>query len=234
MKPLLGIIGGMGPRATVAFEQRLLDAINGNDQAIPAMITINDGSIPDRSAYLCGDGDDPVPLIQHAIDTLEKCGATLLCMPCNTACAEPIFSRLQTTSAPLINLPQVVVQATSKQNIQSMYLLATSGTVMSRTYQAACAVSGMQCTAPGMQLQPVVDTLIATIKRGQLSHARVIAERLCAILRATEHHTLLLGCTELPLVNEVFTRNGFTTIDTINVLAQTCVTELRRTTYNAT
>ena len=104
--PIIGILGGMGPRATVEFERRLVNLFAGNDQAIPPIVSINDGSIPDRTQFLLGEGADPHEKLAAAAKRLLACGATIICMPCNTAHAEPILGRLQARlDLPLVHMP---------------------------------------------------------------------------------------------------------------------------------
>src|SRR6266542_21450 len=107
--PTIGILGGMGPRATVQFEQLLLDRLPGTDQQLPTIISVNDGAIPDRSAYLLGKGLDPVFRLQHNLEMLEQMDARIVAIPCNTACAPRIFNRLRTAvNTKLVNLPAEV------------------------------------------------------------------------------------------------------------------------------
>ena len=223
MKTTIGILGGMGPRATVRFEQLLLERLAGTDQDIPAIITINDGSIPDRSKYLLGTGTDPLPQLQRHAATLERMGTQVIALPCNSACAPKILQRLQAaTATPIIDLPEVVV-ATVAQECTRVCLLATEGLVASGRYQQLCAVSGVDCEAPSPRDQRLVGTVIRAVKANDLATARLAAAQLKAKLQTTDCQAVILGCTELPGVSRFLVPPGLMAINTLEVLAEEVV-----------
>lgn len=83
----VGILGGMGPQATVLLMQRLLDAVAAQDDAdhIPLIVDQNP-QVPSRILRLIeGTGDDPAPVLADMARRLVAAGAEALAMPCNTA-----------------------------------------------------------------------------------------------------------------------------------------------------
>lgn len=83
----IGIIGGMGPEATVLLMSRIIAATPAGDDAdhVP-MIVDNNTQIPSRIAHLIdGRGVDPAPALVETARRLQACGAEALAMPCNTA-----------------------------------------------------------------------------------------------------------------------------------------------------
>lgn len=86
MKPV-GVLGGMGPEATVLLMSRVLAAVRARDDAdhIPLLVDQNP-QVPSRiKALLEGGGDDPAPVLARMAARLEAAGAHALVMPCNTA-----------------------------------------------------------------------------------------------------------------------------------------------------
>src|SRR3989338_3077239 len=86
MKPTIGVLGGMGPRATLCFYQYLLDltpAIRDQDH-LNVCIVIRPG-IPDRTAAILGNGKDPTRDLLSGLKVLEKAGADMAVVTCNTA-----------------------------------------------------------------------------------------------------------------------------------------------------
>ncbi|HVX23890.1 MAG TPA: amino acid racemase [Candidatus Saccharimonadales bacterium] len=223
MSVIIGILGGMGPRATVQFEARLLDALEGSDQDLPTIMTINDGSIPDRSDFLLGQGADPVPHLQRNVDTLEAFGVNVICLPCNTACMPGIAGRLKFTRSVLIDLPQAVVANAASRGIQSVALLATKGTVASGRYQQLCQAAGMQCEVPSPQLRREVDAVIAAAKAGHWLQARQYTRRARRLLEALDCDAVILGCTELPALARELVPAKCLIVDSSLVLAEACV-----------
>ena len=86
MKKSIGIIGGMGPMATVDLYRKIVactDASCDNDH-VRVDIDSN-AAIPDRTAAILRGGPDPVPQMADSGRKLTACGADCLIMPCNTA-----------------------------------------------------------------------------------------------------------------------------------------------------
>lgn len=83
----VGVLGGMGPEATVLLMQRLIAAVPAQDDAdhIPLIVDQNP-QVPSRLRRLIdGTGDDPAPVLVAMAQRLQAAGAQALAMPCNTA-----------------------------------------------------------------------------------------------------------------------------------------------------
>ena len=223
MKPVIGILGGMGPRATVAFERLLIAQINGADQDIPTIITINDGGIPDRSQFISGYGPDPVPQLQRNLDMLEQMGATVICLPCNTAAAPIIRDRLRTFSSRLLDLPQLTGDELVTAGVSRIFILGTAGTIEAETYQKVCRERGIKYLLPDFRCQKLTDKLINAIKCQDMPAANFLAQKIMRRVRLSSCESVLLGCTELSLVKDQLVPPNCLAIDTIAILADACV-----------
>jgi len=83
----VGVLGGMGPEATIYFMQQVVGAVSARHDAdhIPLMVD-NNPQVPSRiKAIIEGTGDDPGPVLAHMAQRLVGAGAQALVMPCNTA-----------------------------------------------------------------------------------------------------------------------------------------------------
>ena len=222
MSIVIGIIGGMGPRATVAFEQVLIDRFPGTDQNIPTIVTINNGSIPDRSSFVLGYGPSPICALQESVSALESLNVDVLCMPCNSAHIPRILDEI-TIKSPLLHMPKLTIKFAQEYNVRHALLLATSGTVKSRMYQKLAQAEGFICHEPDAITQKLVTGIIAAIKVGNL----VKASRLTAMVRCRIAHegfdAIILGCTELTLVADSLSVDGTEIINTLDVLASAVV-----------
>lgn len=226
MSCVIGILGGMGPRATIEFEQRLIERLEGNDQALPVIVTINDGTIPDRSSYLTGNGTDPFPqLLQRALQ-LQSVGAEIIAMPCNSASATQILSRLQAfISIPILNLPKLTAMKIADTDAQQLLLLATEGMVRSHTYQDILTGYGVEVKVPSRSQQIDVDRLIARIKSKAFIDDDTRKLRECLVQAGCDG--VILGCTELPLVKKGLLPSGIISFDTLDILAESIVAYTR-------
>ena len=83
----IGILGGMGPAATVLMMQRIIAAVPAEDDRghIPLLVDSNT-QVPSRIAALIeGTGADPTPELIRMARRLEAAGAEGLAIACNTA-----------------------------------------------------------------------------------------------------------------------------------------------------
>lgn len=83
----VGVLGGMGPEATIYFMQQVVGAVQARDDAdhIPLLVDCNT-QVPSRIARIIeGRGDDPGPVLAGMAKRLADAGAEALVMPCNTA-----------------------------------------------------------------------------------------------------------------------------------------------------
>jgi aspartate racemase len=83
----VGILGGMGPEATVLLMQKIIAATPAQDDAdhIPLIVDQNP-QVPSRIRHLIeGTGEDPAPVLAAMAQRLETARAEALAMPCNTA-----------------------------------------------------------------------------------------------------------------------------------------------------
>ncbi|MBT2339088.1 MULTISPECIES: amino acid racemase [Pseudomonas] len=230
----LGIVGGVGPAATVDFMAKVVaNTPAGKDQDHIKMVVEQNPQIPDRTASLLRDEADPTLALYATCKRLESAGANAIAIPCNTAHAfvERIQAHLQ---VPIVNMLSETVGWIEHRygSGRAIGLLATSGTVQSQVYHQAARRAGLQIVTPGVDYQALVMEAIygpRGIKAG-------FTQGLCReqLLLAAEHlcelgaGVLVLGCTELPLVLEhceAFEVNGHRValVDPTRILALKCV-----------
>ena len=85
--PVVGVIGGMGPEATVDLMQRVICATPAKDDADHIHLLVdNNPKVPSRIASLVEEHvESPVPVLVQMAQHLERAGADLLTVSCNTA-----------------------------------------------------------------------------------------------------------------------------------------------------
>lgn len=209
--PAIGILGGMGPEATVDLFAKIVRATPARvDQDHVRVIIDNNPKIPDRTAYLRGCGPDPVPAMVAGIRGLVSLGATLILIPCNTA--HVYFDRLQAESpVPILHIMREVARALAPGGDPAaglaaggpVGLLATELTVASGLYHRALAEVGLQVLVPEPAYQAQVTRAIFGpdgIKAGVYGPARQRLLEAGAHLVERGARVLIAGCTELPLV----------------------------------
>ena len=169
-RPIIGILGGMGPLATCDLFRKIIDVEEASsDQDHVRVLIDNNTTIPDRTAAILGQGPDPVPQMKASARMLEEMGAGLLIMPCNTA-HHYYPSLVSSVSIPFLNMPEETALAAKKQGIKKACLLATDGTIEAGVYESAFSALGIDLILPDDAGQKAVMSLIYDgIKAGNRS-----------------------------------------------------------------
>lgn len=225
---VLGILGGLGPMATVYFYEMLTRHTQAVcDQDHIDVIINSRATTPDRTAYILGEStDNPFDVMAQDAQRLVTFGADMLAIPCNTA--HYFYDRLnESVQIPILNMvEQTVLRA--KSECDKVGILATTGTVQTRTYQRICEQHGLACAVPDTQKQQaVMDIIYGDIKQGKPADMQAFAEVTNA-LRADGCTRVILGCTELSLIKRDEGLDGFY-IDSMEVLAKCAIEAFGKT-----
>ncbi len=227
MSRTIGIIGGLGPHATVELERRILDRIVAEcDQDYPTLLSFNNPHVPDRTEALLHGGESPVPALLRSAQTLIAAGAQVLCMPCNTAHA--YFDQIQQSvpGSVLIHMIQEASHAACRvlPTGSRVGILCTDGTRSSHLYGAALTRSGLVPVYPSVGDQHIVMEVIygpEGVKAGGIAKP---TGQLQAVIQNFEHSVdaIMIACTELSLVK---VRAAVPIIDALDTLADAVVRE---------
>jgi aspartate racemase len=198
-RKIVGVLGGMGPDATVDFMQKVIAATPAElDQDHVHMIVDHDPSVPGRQAAILDGGEDPGPAIAAMAVRLERAGADFLVMPCNTA----HFYAPQIVDAvdiPLLSIIDVTVAACVEY--AAVGLMATEGCLQGGLYQDAFTAIGIEIVLPTDQELSEFMRLTFRIKSGERDAELV--EGMCSLAEALVSRgagAIVAGCTEIPLV----------------------------------
>ncbi|HEX5687639.1 MAG TPA: amino acid racemase [Ideonella sp.] len=224
---VVGILGGMGPLATIDFMHKMLLATPAaTDQEHVPVVVSSIPQVPDRNQAFRGDGESPLAALVASGRRLAGAGAQMVVMPCNTA--HLWFDELQQAlELPMLHLVDAALHDAVALAGPSarIGLLATdaslaSGLYLNRRPQGAPAVQWLLPTA--REMLDWVMPGIAAVKAGDLPGG---ADRLLAAALALKQRgasALVLGCTEIPLVLDA-ANAPLPVIDATAALAQRAV-----------
>ena len=83
---VLGVLGGMGPLATVDFLQKLIEETPATrDQEHVPVVAYSVPQMPERPPAIVGNGESPLPHMLEGVLTLKRAGAKAVAIACNTA-----------------------------------------------------------------------------------------------------------------------------------------------------
>jgi aspartate racemase len=224
----IGIIGGMGPAATVRLYQEITDKTPiSSEQDHLRLVIDSDPTTPDRTAALLGRGPSPEGHLLAAARRLASAGAQVIVIACNTAHAW-FEKTAAAVHVPVLNLIDVAGQAVSKRcpTPANVGLLATDGTLAAGLYQRVLQRQGMAVLVPDPGGQQEVMEAIMQIKRGQVEAARASIHRQAERLIAAGAAASLVGCTDISVV----LKDGdlpIPVIDSTTALAERIIAEAR-------
>ncbi len=224
----VGIIGGMGPEATVDLMRRVIAGTPARDDADHVrMLVDSNPQVPSRiEALIEGTGESPVRCLVEMARGLEAQGADFLVIPCNTAHhyhAEVAAA----VRVPVLNLIEMTARdaARSCPELARVGLLASSALQQIRLYEPWFQRLGARVLYPGSGVQQELMALIRAVKAGRHTPAQVAAcDRAAEDLGACGAQCLIVACTELSVVVERL-RTDLPVCDAADVLARAVVRE---------
>jgi aspartate racemase len=223
----LGIIGGLGPKATSIFYDLLVDLTKAHrDQEHINTVILSHASLPDRTeSVLGGNGNELRDKLIKDAKLLERIGVNSIAIPCNTS--HYFFKDIQSSGGiKVINMIEesvIYVKYKNGGNVTKLGVLATDGTVKTDIYGKECKKNSIEVVYPTQELQSVVMDVIYNDVKGNNDFSKSM-DRLNPVIQYLKDsgcNGVILGCTELSVV---FHDNRDVYIyDSLKILAKSCV-----------
>jgi aspartate racemase len=220
----IGILGGMGPEATIDLMRRVVAMTPArDDQDHIRMLVDHNPKVPSRiKALIEKTGESPAPALIGMAQRLEQAGASILALPCNTAHA------YAGEITPKVGIPLLDMIALAAKRIHGMTppprsvgMLASTAVRTLGLYERALGPLGISTIYPVDQ-DAVMD-IIKAVKRGESGgQQRQALQRAAEDVRRQGAEMLLVACTELSVLADCLDRH-FPVLDALDVLAETIV-----------
>ena len=224
---MIGVLGGMGPLATVDFFNKVISETpaKGDADHVPVLIQ-SDPRIAPRPAAILDEGRSPLPELLAGRDRLISAGATALVMPCNTAhfwyadllegCSVPFLSIVDAS----VNELSLMANAGS-----AIGIIATRATLSARIFDPALVRSGYTVMLPD---EVVMNTLVLPgiefVKAGDILRGGQLIEEAVRALLNQGARAVILACTETPLALDALKSPlRVHCVDSTAALARCCV-----------
>ena len=223
----LGVLGGMGPLATVDFLKKLIAATPAQkDPDHVPVIVYSVPQIPDRVAPIVhATGVSPLPAMLEGVRTLEAASAECIVIPCITA--HHWYDELcQGAHVPIIHIADATCAAMTTQAVRGdVALLATDATLRSGFFQQRLQSAGFKVVLPSSEeMHELVLPAIACVKRLDMATALALASEAVQRLLSRDLQRIVLACSELPSALEgADVSLTERCVDTLDALARACV-----------
>jgi aspartate racemase len=227
---IVGIIGGMGPEATVDLMNRVIKATTAKDDIDHIrMLVDNNPKVPSRiKALIEKNGESPLECLQDMARRLEKWGVDFLVIPCNTA---HYYHRgvQQAVGIPLLDMIGLSVNVIISEvpDLKTVGLLASSAVFDLGLYNDRFADAGVKLMDMEADEQRKVMSAIRKIKTS--SYGSEVVE---AIQDVTDNlarrgaQAILVACTELSIIGGQITHTT-RMFDASQILAEAIVREAK-------
>jgi aspartate racemase len=223
-----GILGGMGPEATVDLMKRIIALTPASDDADHLRCIVdNNPKVPSRmKAIIDGNGENPGPCMADMGRRLEAWGADFLVIPCNTA-HHYYCDVAEAVNIPVVHLIDLVVETVVSANpgIRQAGVLASTAVLMTKLYETRFAARGVEVVYPD---EPVQEKLLGVIRRVKAGETGELVRKdfsdICAHLAGKGAEIGILGCTELGIIGEDL---PIRSVDAADVLAREIVAVAR-------
>lgn len=227
----VGILGGMGPEATVLLMQRVIRATGAEDDSGHIHLVVDQNpQVPSRIAWLLeGRGEDPAPVLAAMARGLEAAGAEALAMPCNTAhlFAPAIRDAVRVPFLDMVTLAVARARALvgsgglvggGGKDGGRVGILASPAVRRTALFEARMAAAGLEPLYP--EDEAALLSAIRRIKAGEADGtARAVLGAASAGLLARGGRVQMIACTEFSLIADAVDE-GAVAFDTLDVLVE--------------
>lgn len=241
---IIGIVGGMGPRAGLALHELILkNSVVNKDQDHFSVAHISfSAMINDRTEFIEGKKlENPAEKIVDIIQLLNQAGADHIGIPCNTTHVPIIFNSIlellknRGINVDLKNMVHETVKYARQFHSHSkkITVMSTNGTYRSNLYNDFLERCGFEVFVPEFDFQNnIIHRMIYDPVFG-IKSSFYIKENVFGLLEKAFRHfeqnkveLVILGCTEFSLIPEEKLQT-IPIIDSLDVLAKTLVNDVR-------
>ena len=218
-KPRIGVIGGMGPAATILLQQRILDAVpvQSDDGHIPLLVDMNP-QVPSRIEYLLHErGINPGPVLANMARNLQQSGVDAIAMPCCTAhhFAADIENSV---TIPFLNMVELtsnrIAQLVPKNS--TVGILASPATEKTGLFRDSLVQHGLTALYPENK-GSILAGIEAIKQKGETCQVLETIHSAMNELQTKGVAAFIIGCSEFSLLSRKL-KSGKPVVDAMDVL----------------
>lgn len=202
---VIGVLGGMGTYATIhLFQQYAVVFQAEKEWDRPRIIIDNRCTMPSRvRAFLYDENvDQLVDEMADSMQHLKDSGCTRIILACNTShlFLPKIFKKVPGLEKSVIHIINTCVNQIVADEIKTVYLLGSEGTIDSGIYQNALEDKGVECLCPRPEEYSMLRSCIEAVKQNKYSDK----VKKFFLELTNRYEACILGCTELPILYEKY------------------------------
>lgn len=220
----LGIIGGMGSEATVEIYKRIVErTVHTCDQEHMKICILNKSIIPDRTASILFNNEDPSPYLQESIHELEEIKCKYFIMACNTA--HYFVPSLKYENIMFINMIEETLEYVKEYySDKKICILSTKGTIQSNVYHGNNKAKEFSFVYANNDEQNKIMNIITNTKgNGDRNILSSELEKIVeSIIKREENCIFIIACTELSLYKSILEKE-YIVVDAMDCLVNSAI-----------
>jgi aspartate racemase len=199
---VVGLLGGMGPEATIDIFQKIVQATNAKKDGDHLRIIVdNNPKIPSRQDAILKGTEDPGPMLSITAQNLEKAGADFIIICANTAhhFYDEIQKAVEIKVLHIIEETAIELKKTHP-TIKKVGVLATSGAMKVNVFQTNFNRYGIEVIEVPESIQATIQDAIFSFKY------RILTDMVDNLMNPIDYlikngaEAIIMGCTEIPLI----------------------------------
>ncbi|WP_320046127.1 amino acid racemase [uncultured Ilyobacter sp.] len=200
---VIGILGGMGPEATIDLFSSIIAESNAkNDHEHLRIIIDNNPKMPSRQDAILNGGENPGPVMAETARNIEHAGADFIIIGANTAHYFYDYVK-EAVDIPVLHIIDEAVLETIRtvDKVKKVGVLATAGAMKTKMYENSFNKFDIEVVEVPNEIQELVHNSIFSFKYDGLNN-----ENEEMMIKAANYlidngaEALVMGCTEIPLV----------------------------------
>jgi len=217
----IGLIGGLGPEATVEYYKQIIDAFKdgSGDLNYPEMIIYSVNLSELISLMKAQRYDQAADIFVRVLDRLKLAGAEFAAISANTP--HMLFDRISANSPlPLISIVEAACREALRRGFRRPGLLGTGFTMDAGFYPDVFKKHGMEVLVPEKEDRDLINhKLFSEIELGVFTDET--REQFIAIIskmaRVQQIDSIILGCTEFGILLPHPVYGGIPALDTTKI-----------------
>ncbi len=228
----IGLIGGMGPESTLDYYRSIIDSFKTGEGELnyPEIIIYSVNISEFLNLMKAGKYDEIVTLLSGKIDALAKAGAEFAAITANTP--HMFYDAIAAKSPlPMISIVEATCRETVRRGLKRPGLFGTGFTMASDFYQNVFGRFQIPVVLPDVDEREILNQkLFNEIELGIFREdtRNLLIEIIKRMVKEEKIDSLILGCTEFPLILTAPEYAGIPMLNTTQIHVEAIVKECRR------
>ncbi len=217
----IGIIGGLGPEATIDYYKEIINAFKSEkgDLNYPEIIIFSVNMSEFISLMKDKLYDQATTLLLEKIESLKRAGAEFAVLSANTP--HLLFDRIKEKSGiPLISIVEAACEESIKRGYKRTGLFGTGFTMEATFYTDLFKKKGIDVIIPDKEDRDIINhRLFSEIELGIFKDdtRRLLIGIIEKMVQKQHIDSLILGCTEFPLILNESSYAGIPMLNTTKI-----------------